>query len=352
MLTREVRRGDTARRRSWRQSSLVAAWRKAPHRQIVERCGRSRTRGDISVRSHDATVASVGRRRRTEAAGRAARGAAAPDSLHWLLTDGADAALFEWPGGRRPDRIVQVAGVTRNVGLERLSARRSLNDPEKIDLSAQGRERWHRRRNAVRPSSPRTPANMARSTHPTRAGSIRTREATIPASAEVRATLQPGDALAEDDEIALDLASAATGGGWRSMRIVPPRSRPRWPRTLPLSWSPEAAAGVDAVLDCGTRGAGQRRADDPRTGGPHAHAAARGRCSGHPRSPSRAASGSTAERMQVAARLQARPGDVDPLAAGDEPVIVSRAGALETARNLVGFRRRGGAARSRRFRCW
>ena len=57
------------------------------------------------------------------------------DSLHWLLTDGADAALFEWPGDSRPDRIVQVAGVTRNVGLERLSARRSLNDPERYDVS-------------------------------------------------------------------------------------------------------------------------------------------------------------------------------------------------------------------------
>ena len=57
-----------------------------------------------------------------------------PDSLHWLVTDGADAALFEWPDGRRPDRIIQVAGVTRNVGLERLSARRNRDDPEKVDL--------------------------------------------------------------------------------------------------------------------------------------------------------------------------------------------------------------------------
>jgi hypothetical protein len=37
------------------------------------------------------------------------------DRLHWLLTDGVHAALFEWPGESRPDRIVHVAGVTRNV---------------------------------------------------------------------------------------------------------------------------------------------------------------------------------------------------------------------------------------------
>jgi hypothetical protein len=45
-----------------------------------------------------------------------------------------------------------------------------------------------------------------------------------------------------------------------------------------------------------------------------------------------------AEQMQVAARLEARPGDVILLAAGDEPLIVSRAGAsrlLETSLDYV-----------------
>ncbi|RPH60830.1 MAG: hypothetical protein EHM83_13885, partial [Burkholderiales bacterium] len=56
------------------------------------------------------------------------------ESLHWLLTDGADAALLDWPGAMRPDRTFRIARVTRNVGLERLSARRSLNDPERYDL--------------------------------------------------------------------------------------------------------------------------------------------------------------------------------------------------------------------------
>ena len=96
----------------------------------------------------DATVATV-------VAGAGRKQPAAPpaallrrDSLHWLLTDGAHAALFEWPGDSRPDRVIQVASVTRNVGLERLSARRNLNDPEQVRRAAQGHERRDRRRNA------------------------------------------------------------------------------------------------------------------------------------------------------------------------------------------------------------
>ena len=56
------------------------------------------------------------------------------DRLHWLLTDGAHAALLDWPAGQQPDRVIQVATVQRNVGLERLSARRNAHDPDRIDL--------------------------------------------------------------------------------------------------------------------------------------------------------------------------------------------------------------------------
>ena len=38
------------------------------------------------------------------------------------------------PATRRPDRVIQVGSVTRNVGLERLSARRNLDDPDRFDL--------------------------------------------------------------------------------------------------------------------------------------------------------------------------------------------------------------------------
>ena len=96
------------------------------------------------------------------------------DSLHWLLTDGAHPALLEWPGDRRPDRIIQVAGVTRNVGLERLSARRNLNDPEQYDLLLKvtnGGTAAETRVVVIATDA----GEIARSTHRLEAGSVRTR---------------------------------------------------------------------------------------------------------------------------------------------------------------------------------
>ncbi|MFO1270657.1 MAG: hypothetical protein U1F50_03080 [Rubrivivax sp.] len=48
---------------------------------------------------------------------------------HWLLTDGADARLLAWPDGRAPDELIRIGRVARNVGLERLAARRDAQDP-------------------------------------------------------------------------------------------------------------------------------------------------------------------------------------------------------------------------------
>ena len=92
------------------------------------------------------------------------------ERLQWLLTDGADAALLDWPGDRRPDRVIQVAGVTRNVGLERLSARRNLNDPEPTTCCSRLRMAAPPMK-TVRSSSPRTRAKSART-----GASVSTRE--------------------------------------------------------------------------------------------------------------------------------------------------------------------------------
>ena len=126
-------------------------------------------------------------------------------SQQWLLTDGADAVLRAWPGDRQPDRVIQVASVTRNVGLERLSARRHLEDPDQLDLLLKVT-------NGGSAAETRTlvwfagGAEVARSTLDLAAGTSALVRATIPTAASVRATLQPGDALAADAEIVLDLA--------------------------------------------------------------------------------------------------------------------------------------------------
>ena len=257
-----------------------------------------------------------------------------PDSLHWLVTDGADAALFEWPDGRRPDRVIQVAEVTRNVGLERLSARRNLHDPEKIDLLL-------KLTNGGTASETRTAViasdagNIARSTHRLEPGASAFVSATIPAAAGVRATLLPGDALAEDDEIALDLAPL------RRRRVAidancPPALVAAVGAHPALALAPEMASGVEAVLDCGTRRAGNSVATI-RVLADHTPT--------QPAGPVKWSS-SVAEsrrirfdtgRLQVGAQLQARPVDTVILAMGDEAVIVSRAGAPKLIESSLDF---------------
>ena len=257
-----------------------------------------------------------------------------PDSLHWLVTDGADAALFEWPDGRRPDRIIQVAEVSRNVGLERLSARRNPDDPEKIDLLLKvtnGGTATETRAAVIATDA----GDMARSTHRLEPGASAFVSATIPASAGVRATLQPGDALAEDDEIALDLAPlrrrrVAIDSNCPTALVAAVGAHPA------LALAPETATGVEAVLNCGTRRAG------------NSVATIRVLADRTPTQPAGPVKWSStvaesrrirldAGRLQVGAQLQARPVDTVILAMGDEPVIVSRAGAPKLIESSLDF---------------
>ena len=76
-------------------------------------------------------------------------------------------------------------------------------------------------------------------------------QATIAAATAVRATLHPGDALAEDDEIVLDLAPlsarrVATDPGCPAALVAAVGAHPG------LQLAAYDAADVAAVLDCGT----------------------------------------------------------------------------------------------------
>jgi hypothetical protein len=131
--------------------------------------------------------------------------------------------------------------------------------------------------------------------------------ASIPASAKVRAALQPGDALAEDDEIVLDLGRC-TGAGWRPMRSVPRRSGPPLPHTLPLL----VEQGATDVEPCWTA------VRVARSGGVASIRVLANRTPSRPRGSVQWSSAVPesrrvrldAEQLQVAARLEARPGDV------------------------------------------
>ncbi len=256
------------------------------------------------------------------------------DRLHWLLTDSANAAPFSWPGERRPDRVIQVGSVTRNVGLERLSARRNLHDPEQYDVLlrvANGGTAPESRDVAFATEA----GEFARSSIHLDPGKAVTVNAAIPASAKVRATLQPGDALAADDEIVVDLDPL------RRRRVATDAKCPAALRAAvaahpALAIAREGATDVDALLDCGTHGAAGAAASI-RVVANRTPTRLHGSLQWSSSVPESRRIRLDPERMQVAAKLEARPGDVVLLGVGDDPVIVRRAGAAKLLETSLDF---------------
>lgn len=264
-----------------------------------------------------------------------------PDRLHWLVTDGAHPALLDWPAGRRPDRVVLVAGGTRNVGLERLSARRHADDPDRIDVLV----KLHNGGTAAESRElllTSEAGELARSTQRLDAGASAFAVFTVPRSAELRARLQPGDALAEDDALELPLAAL------RPRRVAVdarcPQALLAALRAHPALQAVAAdAAPVDAALDCGGMG---RQASGP---------AVLVRADRTPQRPAAAPSWSPdmapsqrvdldPSRLRTAAQLPPRPGDTVLLAAGDEALIVARAGPPKTIETSLDFAAMAAAA--------
>lgn len=256
------------------------------------------------------------------------------DSLQWLITDGAHAGLLKWAGDRHPDRVIQVAGVTRNVGLERLSARRNLNDADHYDLLLKvtnGGTVAETRAIVFATDA----GEIGRSTQRIEAGASVVVNTTMPASPKVRATLQPADSLAEDDEIVLDLRPlrrrrVATDAKCPAALLAAIRAHPG------LVLAKENSPGVEAMLDCGTHGA----VSDVETLRVRVD-----RLPTEPRGPVRWSSAVpesqrirlNPERVRVAGRLAARSGDDVLLAAGDDPLIIRRAGPAKLLETSLDF---------------
>jgi Aerotolerance regulator N-terminal len=245
------------------------------------------------------------------------------DSRQWLLTDGADATLLAWPGDRQADRVVQVAGVTRNVGLERLSARRWGEDPETFELLLKVTNGGTADEDRVVVFTVGA-LEVARAGVRLGPGASRLVEVAIPASDAVRATLQPGDALPEDDQITLDLTAL------RRRRVAVDASCPK-ALAAAVAAHPALALALPSVdkaearLDCGASGA---PSDLPRIRvlADGARSRPRGALRWSSAVPQSRRSEFDTDRLQVAAHLQPRPSDTVLLAIGAEPVIVSRAG--------------------------
>lgn len=267
----------------------------------------------------DAVVAGAGR----SEPGAPPAGLLQADRQHWLLTDGADAGVFDWPDGRRPDRVIQVGRATRNVGLERLAARRSADAAGRYDLLLKltnGGDTVETRELVVGTEA----GEVARSSHRLEPGASVLVSAAVPAATSVQARLLPGDLLAEDDTITLDLhplqpRRVAVDAACAPALHAALASHPA------LTVVPAASGHAEARLLC-------RPADAPVTlpsvrvladqlaspvRGPLQWAAALGDSGRLAVDP---------QRLRVAARLQARAADSILLAAAGEPLMLLRAG--------------------------
>lgn len=170
-----------------------------------------------------------------------------PDREHWLVTDGAHAGVLAW-GERRPDRIITAGHVDRNVGVEMVSARRSLQAPDLVDVEVtmtNGGVAAEERALVIDAGG-----TEHRSAHRLEPGaSMRVRAAT-PTDARVQVRISPADALPEDDSIELDLSPLR-----KRMIMV----EPACPSALRMAIASHPALAIaapgatapDGEIDCG-----------------------------------------------------------------------------------------------------
>jgi hypothetical protein len=131
---------------------------------------------------------------------------------HWLLTDGASAAVSAWAARAPLTRVLQVGAATENVAVVRVAARGDLSDPARFDVDVEvanlGRASAQRTLTVYRGDARLSSAPIA--LDPGARALLRT---TVPAGADSAALvvqLDAGDALAEDDRLTLALPREPT----------------------------------------------------------------------------------------------------------------------------------------------
>ncbi|EHR70338.1 hypothetical protein BurJ1DRAFT_1470 [Burkholderiales bacterium JOSHI_001] len=245
---------------------------------------------------------------------------------HWLLTDGAHPRLLDWPApARRPDHLVLVGSAQGNVGLQRLSAQRRPDDPQRLDLVVT----LH---NGGQGTATRTlvlagdAGELWRAEQKLAPGSSAQVALTLPRTGRVRARLQPADALVEDDTLELALDALAP----QAVAVDPacPSALRAAVAAHPALALVDAAASGAAVAAQVTCGSTATLASPAR---PTLDVLATQTTTRQLQPLQWGASVALTPALQsqalpVAAQLAAQPADQVLLAAGGEPVLVQRAG--------------------------
>jgi hypothetical protein len=130
-----------------------------------------------------------------------------PDRAHWLITDGADAAVNAWAERAPLSRVIEVGTRADNVAVTRVAARLSLASPDTADVLVSAHN--------AGPHLETRQLALAAGGEPVGRWSLRLEPGAraahrigIPLAAATRlqATLTPADALPNDDTLALALA--------------------------------------------------------------------------------------------------------------------------------------------------
>lgn len=170
------------------------------------------------------------------------------DRQHWLLTDGTEPELASAFLNARLSRVFRVGEVTRNAGLVRLTARRSLGERDRLDVELQVSNGGNAAEDRVAVLYSDSGELMRRSLE-LEAGGTSTLSITAPVSPTLRARLEPGDALAADDVIVLDASALATGRV--TVDAACPSDLVAALRTHPALAVVASGAPADVAVECG-----------------------------------------------------------------------------------------------------
>lgn len=128
---------------------------------------------------------------------------------HWLVTDGADAAVNAWAAAASIDRVLQIDGPMRNAGITRLSVRPQPADPAVFAIQVQVLNGGNAREARTVELRAGTLPLGARTVE-VDAGMAAALDFTVPATGpRIGAHLVPRDALPDDDTLDVDAASLA-----------------------------------------------------------------------------------------------------------------------------------------------